>query len=153
MGHCRGGRVRRDMRRDGLMRERSRFQVDREPSLTDWELKLSAAVELKRKEDKHASTKWVHSFRASTVTETRSQYLSPHLLQYSIVPATQFIVFDLMNITKPSSGLPLGLPLGYKKSNYGSRAYRNLSMELIFLCRFFVQTHSQCLDSSIQLRK
>ena len=34
-----------------------------------------------------------------------------------------------------------------------SRAYRNLAMELIFLCRFFVQAHEQSLNSSIRLRK
>lgn len=34
-----------------------------------------------------------------------------------------------------------------------SRAYRNLAMELIFLCRFFVQAHEQSSNSSIRLRK
>ncbi|KAF8477767.1 hypothetical protein DFH94DRAFT_92510 [Russula ochroleuca] len=36
--------------------------------------------------------------------------------------------------------------------NNDSKAYRNLAMELIFLCRFFVQAHKQSLNSSIRLR-
>ena len=36
--------------------------------------------------------------------------------------------------------------------NNDSWAYRNLAMELIFLCRFFVQAHERNLNSSIQLR-
>jgi hypothetical protein len=34
-----------------------------------------------------------------------------------------------------------------------SRAYGNLAMELIFLCRFFVQAHEQSSNSFIRLRK
>jgi hypothetical protein len=37
--------------------------------------------------------------------------------------------------------------------NRGSRAYGNLAMELIFLCRFFIHAHKQSLNSSILLRK
>ena len=33
------------------------------------------------------------------------------------------------------------------------RAYQNLAMELIFLCRYFVQAHEQSLNASARLRK
>jgi hypothetical protein len=36
--------------------------------------------------------------------------------------------------------------------NSDSTAYRNLAMELIFLCRFLVQAHKQTLNYSIQLK-
>ena len=32
-----------------------------------------------------------------------------------------------------------------------SKVYRDLAMELIFLCRFLVEEHDQCLNSSTQL--
>ena len=37
--------------------------------------------------------------------------------------------------------------------NNDSTAYRNLAMELIFLCRFFIQIHEGSSNSSIRLRK
>ena len=37
--------------------------------------------------------------------------------------------------------------------NDDSTAYRNLAMELIFLCRFFIQIHEGSSNSSIQLRR
>jgi hypothetical protein len=44
--------------------------------------------------------------------------------------------------------LPFVTPL-----NTDSKAYRILAMELIFLCRFFVQAHEESLNSSVGLRK
>ena len=69
---------------------------------------------------------------------------------------------SLSNLMGPSTTNPVEPPpptFNFEKLSFitslnnDSRAYRNLAMELIFLCRFFVQAHEQSLNSSIRLRK
>jgi hypothetical protein len=43
-------------------------------------------------------------------------------------------------------------PLEFRKRT-NAAAYRNLAMELIFLCRYFGQTHEQTSYSFVELRK
>jgi hypothetical protein len=52
--------------------------------------------------------------------------------------------------TMATPGVPgYNLTLNFFTSD--SKVYRDLAMELIFLCRFLVEEHDQCLNSSTQL--
>ena len=71
----------------------------------------------------------------------------------SIIHPTTQIFFSLYNLMSLSNSPVVGRRQRDVTPLNSCIAYRNLAMELIFLCRFFVQTHEQNSNSSIRLRK
>ena len=84
----------------------------------------------------------------STTVTLRTRLPSSVLLLYSIFLSLYSLMGPATNRVTDGRGRgPYETPLRF------CPAYRDLAMELIFLCRFFAQTHEQNSNSSIRLRK